>query len=275
MWDNPVKQHTVPCSYLQWFCDKINSRDSRDSKITQYIVKQDKVIPEIKISNCSIIKDFYTFIDKDWNLNYEIENWFWIDIESINHIIKKINDKIKLNDNELANISVFIWFQSFRTAWSNDWIWLNKELFLTQLWEGAKMISDIIIWSNLYIFNNNKWNYITSNYCMKLIKSKTYKYLPTMWLWLWNSDIWFPLSKNSYLYILQKNKYQYTLRTNNQIEYIDDNYDLYKIFNQYSYSNKSNELYWKNKEIMDNVTLWKDKNNVTIQRKLDEILSFY
>lgn len=115
MSQNPVKQHTVPCSYLQGFTH--DPSKEREALIAVYDVPRDLILPRQKVNQVSIIKDFYTVEDDDGNKVYEVEEFLWQEVEWITHIVKQIEEKKQLSEKDASDLAHFIWFQEFRTKY--------------------------------------------------------------------------------------------------------------------------------------------------------------
>lgn len=138
MWENPVRQHTVPCSYLQWFTHDPDKK--RKANITVYDFLRKKSYNSL-VDNVSIKSDFYTLEDKDWNKLYDIEKNLGHNVEWIVHIIEKINSKEQISSHEAEQLSIFIWFQEFRTKYRFDWHNQTETMFMQKMMQMS--FSDI------------------------------------------------------------------------------------------------------------------------------------
>ena len=109
MRNNPVKQHTVPKTYLKHF-----SHNGRNIFVYD---KNKKTIEERNIKSVSIIKDFYTVTDTDTQEKmYDMENLLGQDIEPFyNPIIDLIEKKEILYDAHKKAFSFFIAAQLLRS----------------------------------------------------------------------------------------------------------------------------------------------------------------
>ncbi len=125
MINNPIKQHTVPCSYLRFFWIKDKWRKT---KIYSLFIKFKK-IEEIPINKLSIKKDFYT-IKFNWKTTYSIEKYFSDNLENnIPWIIKKLTLNKEITNEEKILFSNFIIFQEMRSIWRRK----NHNLFINEI----------------------------------------------------------------------------------------------------------------------------------------------
>lgn len=115
--NNPVRHHTIPCSYLWGFS---NNGDWRDSMLRVYDIHTQKDRYD-KVDNFWWIRNFYTIQDNQWNDIYDIETFLWENIDNINHIIEKIDVMESLSDEEIEKLALFISFQELRTSNRFDW----------------------------------------------------------------------------------------------------------------------------------------------------------
>jgi hypothetical protein len=69
------------------------------------------------VDNVSIIKDFYTIEDEKGNKIYDVEDFLWKEVEWISHIVKLIEEKKQLSEDDASKLATFIWFHEFRTKY--------------------------------------------------------------------------------------------------------------------------------------------------------------
>ncbi|WP_181429468.1 DUF4238 domain-containing protein [Enterococcus plantarum] len=115
---NPIKQHYVPQSYLNFFTDDSNYFYS-------YLVKSNKIIRQSP-KNTGFQKNFYT-LEYEGVKNYEIETYLANNIDCLyKPVVEKIvNDGI-LSLNDKKDLITFICFQYLRTPYHRENI--NKNL---------------------------------------------------------------------------------------------------------------------------------------------------
>lgn len=114
----PVRQHTVPCSYLQGFWKKPNWRDTELFMLNV----QDWKPMKGKASSMTIINDFYTLKWVNGEKNYMIEDFFACYVEKgFSKVVAKIEKKENLTNDEMEYISQFIIFQEMRSKRRRDW----------------------------------------------------------------------------------------------------------------------------------------------------------
>ncbi|MDD3263186.1 MAG: DUF4238 domain-containing protein [Candidatus Absconditabacteria bacterium] len=111
MTNAPTRHHTIPCSYLRGFSQNLQGRDSM---LWVYDVHTQK-IREDKVDNFGWSRDFYTIEDGSGNKIYSIEEFLGENIDNVNKIIEKIDNKNSLTDDEIAKLALFISFQELRT----------------------------------------------------------------------------------------------------------------------------------------------------------------
>lgn len=201
---NPVKQHTVPASYLRWFTD--NPEKWRDSMIYVYDIKTKKTRYD-KVSNVSIEKDFYTMLEPNWNKNYMFETKILAKIDAIPSIMNKISKREMLSPEDISNLSYFMVMQEMRSRSrrerdnksENDLLRimfreiiynlktrveqeLSLEKFLNQNYQHiliknniADIYNQIIEWKELDLYSNDialKSMIHLANYLYKLLLSR-------------------------------------------------------------------------------------------------------
>lgn len=151
--NNPIKQHTVPCSYLSGF-----SFDPswRDSVIETYNFKTNES-KSLKVNTVTIEKNFYTLYDDHGNPDFSIEYFFSKYIESwIKEIVRKIEWHIYLTDDERLYLAEFMTFQEMRSTFRRSWDWVQKA-------EMIKMIGRSVLenledqWERLRSFRRSVW----------------------------------------------------------------------------------------------------------------------
>lgn len=114
----PIKQHTVPCSYLQGFWDAPNGRKT---PLYMLDVKTGDTISAVS-GNMTMEKDFYTIYGKNWEKDYSIEKFFGAAIESkIPWLVQKISDFGTLSKEEIKTLSEFVTFQEMRSTSRRKW----------------------------------------------------------------------------------------------------------------------------------------------------------
>lgn len=109
---DPIRQHTVPASYLRLFSD--DPSKWRDSKVYIYDVQQKKWWYSA-VKNLTVENDFYTLEAKDWTKSYEVEKFLAEHIDNVPSLIEKIDNKENLTQAELVQLSYFIVAQELRT----------------------------------------------------------------------------------------------------------------------------------------------------------------
>ncbi len=167
----PIRQHTVPCSYLSWFSDVPSWRDS---VIEIYDIKKQETRTS-KVSGVTIEKDFYTLYDDDWNPDYRIEHFFAEYVESgIRDIVDKIEKHKWLSLNDRKYLSEFIAFQEMRSTFRRNWDWKQK----------AKMVE--LIWKS-YLENMDEWEERSIRFTKNL-----------------KEELWISISNEKGIEILQK-----------------------------------------------------------------------
>lgn len=118
------RHHTVPCSYLKWFVESINEKDSRKSLIDVYDRKNDEYRKQ-PLDNTSVITDFYTVENEQWEKIDILEKMLWDEVDSkISKIVEKIDSELFLSEEEENDLFLFIAFQKERTE--VDIVWEKK-----------------------------------------------------------------------------------------------------------------------------------------------------
>lgn len=108
--NSPIKQHTVPNSYLLRFAD------SRG--FTWVYDRKTKELRNQPTKDTTIEKDFYTFTPPDGSKNYTLETKVFAEIieKNINPIIRKIENEEQLTQKEYGYLCAFVTFQWLRTT---------------------------------------------------------------------------------------------------------------------------------------------------------------
>lgn len=107
--NNPIKQHTVPNSYLLRFAD------SRG--FTWVYDRQTKELRNQPTKDTTIEKDFYTFTKRDGTKLYNMEKMFADLIEGkFNQIVRKLEKEEQLTPEEYGYLGAFATFQWVRTT---------------------------------------------------------------------------------------------------------------------------------------------------------------
>ena len=151
-----LKQHLVPCSYMQFFSYNRDKKKTRDCNVLFLDKKDTKLWIEIRSTKGVFkINDYYTF-DTWWNRNIEIEDFLW-KIEGLYpDIYKKLITDKTLDDTAFNTLMFFISLQLFRTERGEDLIiqllgWtMDKEILRKSIIIFAKEITNIL--SNDFIF---------------------------------------------------------------------------------------------------------------------------
>lgn len=173
--NDPIRQHTVPCSYLTWFTDVPSWRDSL---IEIYDIKKAETRTS-KISSVTIEKNFYTLYDDDWNPDYAIEHFFADYVESgIKDIVNKVENHHPLTLKDRVYLSEFIAFQEMRSTFRRSWD--DKEM--------TKMVK--FIWRS-YLENMEEWDersirfaeYLNEELWIKITKEKSSEILKNIYNW--------------------------------------------------------------------------------------------
>lgn len=109
MVNNPIKQHTVPNTYLLGFAD------SRG--FTWVYDRQTKKLRNQPTKDTTIKKDFYTFTKRDGTKLYTMEKMFADLIESkFKTIVNKLEKEEQLTPEEYGYLGAFATFQWLRTT---------------------------------------------------------------------------------------------------------------------------------------------------------------
>ncbi len=262
--------HTVPCSYLKWFVEQLDSRNYRKSNIFQFD-RKNRISRKVCIDKCGIVKkNINTLYSPEWYPSDILETSYWENQDIwITNVVKNIEVFNQPNTEDYSYLYGFISSMSHRSdiriqsikdeligGGFSDSITSKTDFDLHKMWIKRTQ-------SGLEIFNNNfvlwVWLHRSQNLLRFMLESSHY-FLYISWdmnfitsdnpvsiFPKWNkwNEIFFPITSKIWIFISQDH---HVRELNGKILSVEE--DMIKPMNdmtalcsdRYLYSNTENQL---------------------------------